>query len=646
MSLYRQLVFAITLLIACLMAGNTFVSVFSTRGYIYEQMQVHAQDAATSLGLSISHAAKTVDEAQIRTFVNVLFDRGYYQQVGYHSFNGELDVKRLLPVEIEGVPAWFMALVDLPPTRGSAEVMSGWFRLGEVEVVSHPGYAYRDLWRIFTEQLWLSLFTALLCYVIAGVGLRYLLRPLKKVEQQAEAICRREFPLQQDLPRTPELRSMVSAMNRMTQKLQSIFREQVELSQALHRDAYIDPVTRLPNRSDFNVRLESFLKSDKGGSSGLLSIIHIAGLSQFNDRCGRSEGDECLRLIGQIIADYPWPSRETIWARRSGADFSVFVPFIDQADGQQLLDDVMARLQSCQYLTDSDELQVYCGAAYDHSVMLGNSLLEDADMALRQAQFRALHKVNWSQTAGAERSRTADQWRQFLLQALEQKRFTFFLQPVLASDQKTTIHREVLCRLLDGEDYLSAGLFLPMAERFGLASAIDRVVLEKLVALYGGTSQSEKYCVNLSPASIASAEFVDWLESFLTQHPALASNLVLELPEYCLAAVEKPVRELGRRVAQYGTRLSLDHFGAAASAFQYLRSLPLVTLKMDRRFVHGIDGNGDNRFFVKSLLQIAHSCDIQLLAEGVETEQEWGALLDLGVDGGQGYYLSRPLPPR
>lgn len=645
MSLYRQLVFAITLLIALLMVGNTFVSVFSSRTYIFEQMQVHAQDAATSLGLSISHAASEVDEAQVSTFVNVLFDRGYYQIVSYQSFKGDVQVERLMPVAIEGVPAWFLSLVNLPQAKGSAEVMSGWYRLGEVVVVSQPAYAYLDLWRIFTEQLWLSLFSAVLCYGIAGIGLRYLLRPLKKVEQQADAICRREFPLQQHLPRTPELRRVVLAMNRMANRLQSIFKEQVELSETLHREAYVDSITQLPNRLDFDVRLDSFLKTDKGGCSGVLLLIHLVGLSRFNERLGRAEGDQCLLEIARALAACPWPSKATIIGRRSGTDFSVFVPFVNCAEGRQLMDVVMTRLRVCECLQDSTGLQLFAGAVYADSVMLGNNLLEDADVALRQAQYEKHRGVNWFRSVAEGKSRSAAEWRQFLLEAIREKSFVFFLQPVLASDKINVIHTELLCRLIDGDEYLSAGVFLPMAERFDLSHEIDRVVLEKLALKYAEQGAG-KYCVNLSPSSVANVEFVHWLESFLRQQPALASNLVLELPAYSLATLESKIRVLGEQVGKYGAGLSLDHFGAEASSFHYLRSLPLVTLKMDRRFIHAIDGNGDNRFFVKTLSQIAHSCDIQLLAEAVETEDEWRALVDLGIDGGQGYFLARPSLPQ
>lgn len=643
MTLYRQLIFAITFLIICLMAGNVFVSVFNARGYVFEQMQVHAQDTATSLGLTISHAAKEKDEAQIRSFVDVVFDRGYYRRVLYQSLSGDVTVESNAPILIEGVPDWFVGLVDLPEPEGHAEVISGWFRLGKVTIVSHPGYAYRDLWRVFNEQLWLFMFTAVLCYGLAGLGLRYLLRPLQQVEAQAEAICRREFPVLDDLPRTRELRRMVTAMNRMVQKIQSIFQEQVELSESLHRQAYLDSVTQLSNRRDFDARFEAFIKSEKGGSAGALVLIHLDGLIEFNGRLGREAGDQLLKDVAGLMVEGVGDVAGAILARRSGADLCVFMPLLDKAEGELMVERLFSRVQGVSWFKEAHELHLYFGAAFTPSVVLDNNLLEEADLALRQAQHQGASGYQWHQTVVGDEARSAGEWRTILCDAIESKAFTFHVQPVFARDAETIDQLEILCRLHDGRGLMSAGVFLPMAERFDMAADIDQLMIEMLSRAYVQAS-GPKLSVNISPSSMADESFVSWLEAFLQSNPAFAQRLVVELPEFALSINEQQVRVFGQRIVAHGACLSLDHFGVAASSFSYLQSLPLFALKVDRCFVQGIDSNADNRFFVKSLLQIAHSCDVKLLVEGVENDAEWQALLALGIDGGQGYYLAKPAP--
>jgi len=644
-TLFRQLIFAVTFLIVLLMSGNLVVSVANARGYLFEQMQVHAQDTATSLGLTISHAAKGKDDAQIQSFVDVVFDRGYYRDIIYSSLSGDVTVKRHLPITVEGVPAWFVELVDLPEPEGRAEVVSGWFRLGELVVVSHPGYAYRDLWRVFCEQLWLFLFIAVLSYGLVGIGLRYLLRPLAKVEAQAEAICRREFPVQEDLPRTPELRRMVVAMNRMVTKIQSMFQEQVELTESLHRKAYLDPVTQLSNRRDFDSRFEAFIKSERGGSPGIMLLINLSGLQQFNERFGRDAGDQRMAELAKMMHSRTDGLDGAILSRRGGADLCAFIPVVDLEEGKGVAASVFEGLVSMSWLNKDADLDVHMGASFTAQVMLGNELLKQADSALRQAQQLGLRHYHWYQQSSDTQVRSGQEWRNILVRAIEDQSFDFHLQPIFAADGTTLQQQEALCRLTFEGEVLSAGVFLPMAERFDLSPAIDRVMIQLLAAYVGSLedrSSVPMLCINLSPRSVGNSEFVLWLLGFLDQNPSFAKQLMIELPEQALVLNEAAVRSFAEQTVAVGAQISLDHFGSSASAFHYLQSLPLAALKIDRQFVQGIEQKEDNQFFIKSLLHIAHSCDVALRAEGIETQAEWQQLVALGVDGGQGYLLGEP----
>ena len=645
MTLHRQLIIAITILIAFLMAGNVFVSVFNARGDIFQQTQVHAQDTATSLGLTISQLAEEKDDVQVGSFIDVVFDRGYFRQISYKSYSGDINISKEQPISIEGVPDWFVQIMDLPEPSGYAEVVSGWSRLGEVNVVTNTGYAYRDLWRMFSEQLWLFMVSAVLCYGFAGIGLKYLLGPLKKVEAQAEAICRREFPVQENLPRTPELKRMVMAMNRMVQKIQTMFQEQVELTEALHRQAYLDPVTQLSNRRDFDSRMDGFLKSDAGGSPGVMLLLQVGSMQEFNDRHGRNAGDQCLKEIAAVLTNGFADINNALLSRRGGADLCVFVPVVNKDEAKKLVDNIFINLQEISWFVEDEELPLHGGAVFSPQVMLANGLLEEADLALRQAQHLGKNNLQWADNASSEGdARSASEWKAFLVKAVADRLFKFQLQPVFKVDGKTLLHQEVLCRLSDGDELLSAGVFLPMAERFNMLSAIDRLMIEMLLE-HSVNTESTNLCINVSPRSISDEDFVSWLNSFLLENKSFAQHLILELPEHALVANEQDVRAFAEMIDSQGASLSLDHFGSSASAFHYLQSLPLTLLKIDRCFVQSIDANPDNQFFVKSLLQIAHSCDLLLLAEGIETQEEWSALQAVGVDGAQGYWLGKPEDP-
>lgn len=653
MSLRRQLFFAMMGLVACVLAINSFYSIYSARDFFQSQMEVQVQDATTSLGLQITTSGG--DLASVETTFNLLNDSGFYHKISYFDVYGKVIVERSRPLASTGVPLWFVNLIDFKPVVGSAEVMSGWQRLGSVELTAHPAYAYISLWQVLQNQLFLFGVAVCICYLLAAFGLRFLLAPLTTVEEQAEAICRREFPVQEQLPSTPELRRMVVAMNRMVKKIQSMFQEQVELSEGLHRKSHLDAVTDLSNRRDFDARFEAHIRSELGGGSGALGLLQLSNMQAFNDSVGREAGDNCLRDLANVLRQQLGHHNGALLSRRGGTDFCIFIPTVDAENAEHLAINLYAAIMALSWFVDDDVVQVHLGVAHSSSVQLGNKLLSQADMALRTAQTE--NRNGWQvYTEDKGGSRPAGEWRALLLQLIDERAINLHFQAVFpiatnanndAEQGVRLLMNEVLCRINDDGALINAAEFWPMIERFDLSSRVDRLVLELLqeevrALSSSGTQSSTLFCVNLSPRSVINSDFCAWLDHFLQSDTELAARLVFEVPEKAISIDESAVRELALLLRARGAALSLDHFGVAAKAFNYLQSLPLSHLKVDRSFIRNIDIDADNQFFVKSLVQIAHSCDVMILAEGVETEAEWKQLQALGLDGGQGYFLARP----
>lgn len=654
MSLLRQIILSITVLILLLMSGNLVVSVHNARDYFSDQLSVHAQDTATSLGFTISSAAQAKDLATVNSMMDAIFDRGYFRQISYKDLSGKVLADRQQPIAIEGVPQWFIDWLALPQPSGTAEVVSGWYRLGAIEVVAHTGFAYRDLWRVFMEQLWLAVATATLSYLFAGLFLAYLLRPLKRVEKQAEAICRREFPVQERLPRTPELRRMVLAMNRMVNKIKTMFEEQLDLTERLHRKSNIDPVTELPNRRDFDARFESFIKSEQGGGHGLLVLLQISGLLDLNRTQGREAGDQCLRDIAERLREALAEIPSAIVSRRGGADFCAFVPSIEVDASRQLLTELHQHIVQLSWFEQYNDLQLHAGAVYSETVTLGNQLLGQADLLLRQQQQQG--DSSWALAEQSDSAYTSGEWRQLLQEVIQRQALHFHFQPVFtagvvvisptAESEPQVMMVEAFCRITDNEQVIPAGQFWPMVERHQLGEQVDRLVIEKMAIQLSAPAPAKasgaRICVNIGSASICSEEFMHWLLMFLEHQPQVARRLIFEVPEKAIATAEQRVREFVLAVKALGVECSLDNFGSSNIAYHYLQSIPFDYIKIDRCCITQLDQRQDNQFYVKSLVQMAHSCDLRVIAEGIETEAEWHSVAALGFDGGQGYFLAEP----
>ncbi len=646
MSLFRKLMLSIALLVFLLLSANAFVSVFNAQKYFSDQLRVLAEDTATSLGLTISHAAQSDDLAQVTSMIDVIFDRGYYRNIAYKKFDGTVLVSRRRDVVVDGVPSWFISMIPISADAGQAEVVSGWLRLGLIEVSVHPGYAYRDLWRVVNQQIWLFMFAAIVSCTLAGMGLTYLLRPLLRVERQAEAICRKEFPIQTDLPNTPELKRMVVAMNRMVQKIQGMFSQQVELTEALRRESHMDPLTEIPNRKEFDARLNAWMKSEVGGAHSILLLLHIQGLDHINDHLGREAGDQLVNdtanVLKHLIEDWP----DAIPARRSGGDFSVFIPGVLAPDAIPVLEKLKRDLYGLASFNDIassvENIAFAFGVASARAVCDAKSLLSAADLSMRETM--ATEGEDWSiypVEEAAEDIRPAGEWLQYLQDTLDNQALLLHYQPVVTADRSSVIHYESFARIRDQGKLVNAGVFWPLVERYGFVEQMDKAVVEQVLSKMP-LFLDKHFCVNLSRQVVTNEEFQVWLQKALSQANVRLELLTLELPEKILRLPFAKVKKFVDMLKNLGVQVSLDHFGVTPSSLGTLQSLSFDYVKLDRRFTSEIEAHSENRFYIKSLLQIAQSCDVKVIAEGIESEQDWQVLLELGIDGGQGFLFAPP----
>ncbi|MGD9170063.1 MAG: EAL domain-containing protein [Candidatus Thiodiazotropha sp.] len=652
MTLSRQLIILITMLLVLVFAGTFYISVQNTRAYLESQLESHAQDTATSLGLSISKHMADEDLATITSMTDAIFDRGYYRLVVVQDMQGEALVERKLTLNLEGVPSWFIEQFPLSTPIGEAIVMSGWVQAGKVVVQSHPGFAHRQLWENSVEIFWWFLISALVVLFMGLFSLQLVLKPLRQVEQQANAIVNREFPTIERLPKTLDLRRIVLAMNRMSTKVKQMIEKLERLTEGLHRQASRHPVTDLTNKRFFHNTMTNLFASPEECLTGVLALIQLNNLKEINEKHGYQVGDELLKQAAEALQSVTQSLAKCHLAHLNGGDFALFVEDMPVSEATKLgetLTSVLSGLADSSLVEGLDMGHIGL-AAYNAKQNL-SELLAQADMSLRTAQNEGantwhLYKPGEIDTTSI---RGGSDWKATIQNALAGDRFVLQFQPVLACCDNSILHHEVYVRIKEEDrqgaaQLLSAGLFIPHADRLGLTPDIDKMVIGKVIErLQAEANQSTCYAINLSPISLKNKEFIAWINRQLSSKPAIARRLIFEMPEYGAVNQLDDIEVFIDLVKRHGAAFSLDHFGRSHSAFGYLKTIKIDFLKIDGSYLWELQKSTENQFFIQALVDIAHGLEIKVVGEAVETELVWEILQRLNLEGGQGYYLGKPV---
>ena len=430
--------------------------------------------------------------------------------------------------------------------------------------------------------------------------------------------------------------------------------EQRRLSGEMSYRASHDALTGLVNRAEFESRLGRLLdKAHEDRGEHALLYIDLDQFKLVNDACGHGVGDHLLQQVSRLLGD-ALRARDTL-ARLGGDEFAIILEHCkpDQAMrvGQQICD----RMDDFRFIHDGRRFRTGTSIGLvpvDSRWSTTTAILQAADTACYAAKEAGRNRVHaWFDTDLAIRARSGEmQWASRIEQALDENRFVLFAQRIMAvRGEPGGVHAEVLLRLIGTDGALvPPGAFLPAAERFHLVSRIDRWVLRHAIDWMQSVpdlTSIENLSVNLSGQSIGDRAFHRWANEVLTGAGAdIRARLCFEITETAAVTNLADAAAFIEQVRAAGVRVALDDFGAGASSFGYLKTLPVDFLKIDGQFIRDLVTDPLDEAAVRCFADVAKVVGIKTVAEFVDNEAVLARLRTIGIDFAQGVLLHRPVP--
>ncbi len=638
MSLYKQLWLGVVLLLALVFGGSFLVSSYSARAYLEQQLYMKNADNATALALSLTQQG--ADEILLELTLAAQFDTGFYELIELVSPEGQLMVRREDTQKITEAPAWFIKLLPIDVQPGMADVQKGWQQLGTLTLRSHSRFAYGELWAGTKKMALVFLMALVFAGILGSYLLKKILRPLDDVVDQAKAIGQRRF-ITIDEPYTTEFKQVVAAMNKLSERIKQVLKQEAKRLEKWQRQAHVDKVTGLLNREPFIQALDAALESNDVNATGSLSLIRISGLARLNENFGRRAIDAMLKEVGSALNRIVMQHSRWAASRLNGSDFAVLAPRAMEPD--EAIREVQAAIREIlQNRSMPESVELPCAATiFSHGDSFG-ALMTRLDGALLAADHDGQSSINIAHKGDIPLKSVRDQmedWRMIFATAFAEKKFRLGSFAVIGLENKL-LHIESPARLEWEGNMLAAGQFLPWINRLELSYELDREVVQ--LALLEIEQQGRPVCVNLSVAAVVEPGFLAWISGILSSHTEAASKLWLEVPEPMVFRHLENFKLLCTKARAYGCKVGVEHMGHQLAELGQLHDAGVDYFKIDASFIRGIDSNTGNQTLLRTLCTVGHSIGVVVIAEGVRTEEEWDMLQELGADGATGPGISEP----
>lgn len=422
-------------------------------------------------------------------------------------------------------------------------------------------------------------------------------------------------------------------------------------TQQLEHQAYHDILTGLPNRSALIAQLEQQLAfAQRNHEKVAILFIDLDDFKKVNDTLGHTVGDELLQAVASRLRKTIRSS--DVISRFGGDEFVIMLSHLHSLEDIEstCLQLLQSMKQNYPIGQRNISMSLSIGiATYPEDGESVELLLQNADTAMYAAKNKGGDHFSFYSGQLNQQVHRRMLLEEHLSRALHNNEISLHFQPVIELESGEVSKFEALARWHNSElGDVSPDEFIPVAEHTGLIMPLGEYVLSQSLAVCRSLREQFKVpyriSVNLSPRQLRDENFVDKCEALLKQNQLPAESLALEITEGMLLKQQERADQVLRELHQLGVLLAMDDFGTGYSSLSYLRKYPFDTLKIDREFVQDITEDESSSDLILSIISMAHSMHIDVIAEGVETAEQNNKLISLNCKKGQGYYYSRPLP--
>jgi diguanylate cyclase (GGDEF)-like protein len=381
-----------------------------------------------------------------------------------------------------------------------------------------------------------------------------------------------------------------------------------------------------------------------------LIFLDLDGFKEINDSYGHRFGDELLILVTQLLTSiFP---QDTFIARTGGDEFVMLLSC--EKDKNEIHRIMQHLIDTLNHPFHIDDIDIYITASigiamYPSDAENTEELLQKSDAAMYNAKKMGKNTYSFYHSQFTENALQRTTLSTQLKKALQNNELKLYFQPQVDAHTNNIIGAEVLLRWPTPEGMISPSIFIPIAEESGLILEVGEFVLKEGCQIAAKWSKEGllhgRIAINVSARQLSHIDFITTLDRIIHETQCDPKRIELEITETSILENPNKMISLLSLIKSKGFNISIDDFGTGYSSLSYLKNLPIDKLKIDQSFVRNVTHEPKNQTIVKTIIALSQGLNMSVLAEGVETKDEFEFLQQHGVDSIQGFYYYKPMPP-
>ena len=631
MSLSKQLIILVSVLFLMIFSVNFALSVKNTKTYLEVEANIHAQDTATSLGLSLSPYMVEEHDPIIETMIKAIFDRGYYREIKLVNLDNEVLVALSDQLHVKHVPEWFVNLLPLQVATAESEISSGWQIKGTISVTVNPGYAYSKLYEQVKSAFYYSSAVFVFALLLLLIVVRVMFRSLKNLEQLSLAISEGHFKIIDEIPWTTEVKNLTTSMNSMATKIASII-DSLQLKLDLTgKKLLLDDLTGLNKKIVFETDMKHLFMEDSDAFIYLVKIDSMISIvnERDNEWIERFLIDFAF-MLKQFIRQFPDGTANAY--RFYGAEFAMLIKNIDLQQLQQTTKALTEQLNRLGQQYQKPDL-AHIGIVPFNAVDTIELMLEAAHEAYEQAQRIGIN--SYAIRTNDQPAKDMAEWKKRVFDCIDNQHYHVdFVGKITSFQTGLLLMEEAFTQAFDeNNNNLAMATFFSIAEKFDKIVELEKQVVGKTIENMQQNNFKYMVAVNLSVRTLKNTAFRDWLKAQLKGNVDVAGCLVFSLTAYAVAKEPAAYQEFIEFVHKQGARVLIKRFEMQSMSIGLCKKLRPDFIRLARDKGENIAEDGKKQVFVHTLLEIGKLLDIEIFAENVIAERDYNTLKEIGIAG-------------